>query len=636
MLQPQNSQTKTDVTTRLKIRVRELSIMHEIARAVTSTLDLQSVLNRIVEAAVYLTNAEEGFIMLVDEQSKDLYLRAGKGLGDKAAKVMNMSVKDSFAEQVINTGKPLRMGGGQKSDTFKVKTGYLVKSILNVPIKGQGRVLGVLSVDHAIASHKTFSDYDVSLLSNLAEYAAIAIENARRYGEASSRADELAQVLEEIGVAPSAPTREADQEALEKFNKALRNQRQEVSGAQAKINQLAQELRLKAEGVEELAYRVGLWNEEVENLIPQLDWIAQTGLARIATGPLGELPSPDTEIALTIKIILANTGDGILLCDAKGKILEANQRARHILDRGPGDMPGSDLPSLAPSDTRWEHLIGSLRLALALGSKQKTPPPASSATLYLGEKIIKVTLSPTGKRNKNSVAIVAILKDVTAETEGWRARDEAMNAISERLRTPMSTVSSYSDLLLSESVGLITTDQRRYLKRIRQAVDKMEAKLLESISQPSPPLPPAIALEPSPQLDVSAAIEEAIETAQQDLKDTGVQLETNMLSLLPAVQIAPEQVTKIVCDLLSRASIHAKTDDTIKLTTIVREENDQPAYLEVVINNQTPHPNDIEAIENDADLHAIAKAVAYQGGRVWTDIDYAGRWGISLLLPTLV
>ncbi len=635
MLQSQNSQTKVDITTRLKIRVRELSIMHEIARAVTSTLDLQSVLNRIVEAAVYLTKAEEGFIMLVDEQSKDLYLRAGKGLGDKAAKVMNMSVKDSFAEQVINTGKPLRIGGNKKADTFKVKTGYLVKSILNVPIKGQGRVLGVLSVDHAIASHKTFSDYDVSLLSNLAEYAAIAIENARRYGEASSRADELTQVLEEIGGA-SPPTREADREALEKFNKALRNQRREVSSAQAKINQLAQELRLKAEGVEELAYRVGLWNEEVENLIPQLDWIAQTGLARIATGPLGELPSPDTEIALTLKTVLSNTGDGILLCDAKGKILEANQRASLILDRNPGNLVGSDLPTLAPSDTRWEHLIGSLRLALALGSKKKTPPPSSVATLYLGEKIIRITLSPTGKRSKNSVAIVAVLKDITAETEGWRARNEAMNAISERLRTPMSTISSYSDLLLSESVGLITTDQRRYLKRIRQAVDKMEAKLLEFISQSGPPLPPAIALEPSPQLDVTAAIEEAIETAQQDLQNTGIQLDANVLSLLPAIQIAPEQVTKIICDLLSRASAHAKTGDIIKLTTIVREENDQPAYLEIVINNQTPHPNDIEAIENDADLHAIAKAVAYQGGRVWTDVDYAGRWGISLLLPTLV
>ena len=635
MHQSQTSQTKSDITTRLKIRVRELSIMHEIARAVTSTLDLQSVLNRIVEAAVYLTNAEEGFIMLVDEQSKDLYLRAGKGLGDKAAKVMNMSVKDSFAEQVINTGKPLRMGGNKKSDTFKVKTGYLVKSILNVPIKGQGRVLGVLSIDHAIASYKTFSDYDVSLLSNLAEYAAIAIENARRYGEATSRAEELAQVLEEIGVA-SPPTRETDKEALEKFNKALRNQRQEVSSAQTKINQLAQELRLKADTVEELAHRVGLWNEEVENLIPQLDWIAQTGLARISTGPLGELPSPDTEIALTIKTILANTGDGILLCDAKGKILDANQRARHILDCGPGDLTGSDLPSLAPSDTRWEHLIGSLRLALALGSKKKTPPPSSTATLYLGEKIIKVTLSPTGKRSKNSVAIVAILKDITAETEGWHARDEAMNAISERLRTPMATVSSYSDLLLSESVGLITTDQRRYLQRIRQAVDKMESNLVEYTSQPAPPLPPAIVLEPLPQLDVNAAIKEAIETAQQGLKDTGIHLKPKVSPLLPAIQIIPEQVTKIVYDLLSRASAHAKTDDTINLTTVVREENNQPAYLEVVINNQTPHPNDIQAMENDVDLHAIAKAVEYQGGRVWTDVDYAGRWVISLLLPTLV
>ena len=51
----------------LEHRVRELNTLHEIARAVTSVLDLESVLNRIVEAAVFLTNAEEGFLFLVDE-----------------------------------------------------------------------------------------------------------------------------------------------------------------------------------------------------------------------------------------------------------------------------------------------------------------------------------------------------------------------------------------------------------------------------------------------------------------------------------------------------------------------------------------------------------------------------------------
>ena len=162
----------------LEHRVRELNTLHEIARAVTSVLDLESVLNRIVEAGVYLTNAEEGFLFLVDEETGDLTLRAGKGLGEKASRVMSLKVTDSIPAQVVKTGRPVRIGGFKPDEEFKVKTGYLVKSLVNVPIKSAGRVIGVLGVDHSIASMRSFTDHDVALLSSLADYAAIALQNA--------------------------------------------------------------------------------------------------------------------------------------------------------------------------------------------------------------------------------------------------------------------------------------------------------------------------------------------------------------------------------------------------------------------------------------------------------------------------
>ena len=118
----------------------------------TSVLDLESVLNRIVEASVYLTNAEEGFLLLVDEETGELTLRAGKGLGEKAARVMSMKVRDSIAGQVVKTGRPVRMGGFRHDEEYKVKTGYLVKSLVNVPIKSANRVVGVLEGDVAEAS----------------------------------------------------------------------------------------------------------------------------------------------------------------------------------------------------------------------------------------------------------------------------------------------------------------------------------------------------------------------------------------------------------------------------------------------------------------------------------------------------
>ncbi len=64
-------------------RVRELCTLHDVGQAVTSLLDLERVVNRAVEAAVFLTGAEEGFLLLVDQETEELYMRAGKGLSQK-------------------------------------------------------------------------------------------------------------------------------------------------------------------------------------------------------------------------------------------------------------------------------------------------------------------------------------------------------------------------------------------------------------------------------------------------------------------------------------------------------------------------------------------------------------------------
>jgi len=618
-----------DMTMRLKVRIRELTILHDIAQAVTSILDLQNVLNRIVEAAVYLTNAEEGFLMLVDTESNQLHLRAGKGLGDKAAKVMSMPVNDSLAGQVVSTGKPLRMGGNQRDDSYKVKTGYLVKSILNVPIKGQAGVLGVLSVDHAVESFKTFSDHDVSLLTDLAEYAAIAIENARRYEEAARRAEELAGALAEVDVKPHVPTRQADRDALEKFNRGLRHQRTEVAKAQEWILSFSQELEKKIKTAEDIANRLGLWNQEVDSLLPQLDWVAQTALSTKPTGPLAEPVSPDSEIIAILKAILKHLQVGVLLCDAKGMILEANTTAQTILNR-PGDaLINQALSTLAPKDSHWEHLIGSMRLAMALGRKKQSSPPPSSLTLYQSDRIIKATIIPTGTHRPRGVALVALLTDVSAEMEGWHARDAAITVLSETLRTPMSAIRSYTDLLLGESVGLVTRGQRRYLHRVRQNVEKMEDDLIRATNQPGY----YTTLSDAAQASVNDALTEAVELAKEELKQTGVLLTATLAANLPPVQIAPQYLTKIITDLLLRMGAHTQPQDTIEVNTTVQSEGDSAAYLVIGIHCAAPQPYIQQELEQDIDLKAITRAVEYQGGRVWIDIQHDGQWEISLLIP---
>src|SRR6185503_15097323 len=171
---------KEQLTQNLQQCVQELTVFYSIGKSVSALLDQEELLVRIVEAGVYITHAEEGFLLLRDPHADELYLRAAKNLGEARAQRMRMPIDDSLAGQVIRTGKPIRLDKSSAGAALKVKTGFLVRAILQVPLMLGGTAFGVLAVDNQ-QSERTFSENDQYLLSALADYAAIAIENARLY-----------------------------------------------------------------------------------------------------------------------------------------------------------------------------------------------------------------------------------------------------------------------------------------------------------------------------------------------------------------------------------------------------------------------------------------------------------------------
>ncbi len=194
------TQTVLKVNQQLESRVQELRFLYGIGRSVTSLRNLEEILNRIVEAAVYMTEADEGSLMLIDPTSGELYLRAARNMGDKTSKSFRMKISDSIAGQVVRTGKPVMIGGVNQDDSFKLMTGYFVKALLNVPLKATGRVIGVLAVNNK-STVQAFSDRHLNLLMALADYASIAIQNAQLYTKLTSdvnRAEKSSREFEKI------------------------------------------------------------------------------------------------------------------------------------------------------------------------------------------------------------------------------------------------------------------------------------------------------------------------------------------------------------------------------------------------------------------------------------------------------
>ncbi|HLF25431.1 MAG TPA: ATP-binding protein [Anaerolineae bacterium] len=175
-------------------QAQEFNALYNLGKTITALLDVDAILAQVVSAAVNLTRADEGSLLLLDPDSGELYLRANKNLDEDAARNLRIKVDDNLMGRVIQTGRPVMMSG---ADLVKVKTSFLVKAILNVPMIVAGRAIGVLSVDYR-RSNQTFREHDVHLLSTLADYAAIAIENARLYWAAEGERAKLQAILRDV------------------------------------------------------------------------------------------------------------------------------------------------------------------------------------------------------------------------------------------------------------------------------------------------------------------------------------------------------------------------------------------------------------------------------------------------------
>jgi signal transduction histidine kinase len=156
------------------------SALTQLAKAITSRLDLDEVLAQALDMAMSLTSAGEMAIWLVDEATGELFLEAERGVTDEQVRRMRLKVADPLLNRVIASGRPLRARRQPDGDPLKVKTGYVVEALLYVPLVTEGHVLGVMSAVHRDAD-MAFSARDEHLLAAIADFAAIALHNTRLY-----------------------------------------------------------------------------------------------------------------------------------------------------------------------------------------------------------------------------------------------------------------------------------------------------------------------------------------------------------------------------------------------------------------------------------------------------------------------
>jgi signal transduction histidine kinase/DNA-binding response OmpR family regulator len=627
------------INRQLEKRVRELSILHGIGKAVASVRDLEKLLNRIVEAAVYLTGAEEGFLLLIDEETDELYMRAGQGLGKKFATGFRLKSEDNLSWQVVRTGKPIMISSVADEERFKLKTGYLVKALLHVPLKLRGEAIGVLSVDNKIA-RRSFTDDDLHLLSALADYAAIAIDNVRQYERAEAEAGRYAELLSTRAPQPALPPLPVEDvppvEAvpLDWLVQELRTQQDTAREGLKETEKLARDLTTQVSAVKQLAEWWRDQQVECEELTRRLASAEMAGAARSVGAQPPALPN--------LQGILDSLSEGILFTDRHGVVSLVNRTAAQLM--GPAQVVGRDLRliSVAP---HWVRSVDRLR-------NHRTPDKAlwQEATFWNNGRLIKVRFLPLSEQGERDGEWAVILRDLSCTRTVRSAREDLTSVVAQELRTPMTILTSYTDLLLAEVLGLLVPVQQRLLAVMRANLTRMSGTLNNLMTV----LPLTLKEEEgSLAVDLSKVIEETLTEAAPEFKDKGLHIELDMAKGLPQAAADPDCVYQMVTSLLQNAVRATAPGGTVTVCAEVGKDGleEQPSHLVISVQDQGGGiaPEFLSQVfehfysEEDrpipglggrgVELSLVKKLVEVFGGRVWVETEPGKGATFTLVLP---
>ncbi len=164
----------------LQQRVQELTVLTRVGKSVTALMDQRQLFDRIVEAAVYITQADEGILFQYVEQKHELIPLALRNVAVESLDRLRLPIADSLVGQVVRSGKSLRLHRGMTDEPIAITATIVVQATLQTPLQVGDRIIGVLVVNNR-RSNRAFSDSDQYLLAALADYAAIALENSRLY-----------------------------------------------------------------------------------------------------------------------------------------------------------------------------------------------------------------------------------------------------------------------------------------------------------------------------------------------------------------------------------------------------------------------------------------------------------------------
>jgi PAS domain S-box-containing protein len=364
------------------------------------------------------------------------------------------------------------------------------------------------------------------------------------------------------------------------------------------------------------------------------------------TDRLGRLLNIQQVEATKVQAILEGVADGVMVTDADGKVILVNAAAEHILE-----LPRDE--ALGRKTTEMLGLYGSQAQDWMAKDTQWVKQPETyavgdylAAELNIADRIVSLHLSPV-LMGDQFLGTVSVFRDVTAEAEIERAKTEFVSTASHELRTPMTSIKGYADLLMMGAAGEMTRDQLKFVSIIKDNADRLSALVgelldLSRIESGREELSPRL-------VQIEDSIHRVVAAMAARAEDKGLILRQDVPPDLPSVIADPDRLTQILTNLVANSCQYTPSGGEIVVSARLHPENGK-MHISVSDTGIGIAAEDLEKIfarffrADDPRVHEIAgtglglaivkSLVEMHGGKIWVESELEKGSTFTFTLPT--
>lgn len=601
-----------------------LELLTQINREVVSALDLRTVLQRLLSAALENVGGERGSIIVLDEHGKplDATIIYGKSLHEHTIQQLKETVDRGLAGWVIRHRKAALIRDTstderwlRRSDDTRERS--KAKSALCVPLLAREQLVGVLTLVHPVPN--AYNDEHLELMQAIADQASIAVLNARLYTE-SLRQARIMTALADSAAAFSASlqVREVWQRVLNQTLHALQVETAAIGlleGAEPSlvfraaagrnagnilehrlspnaglVGQVIREGRglivanagedkryLAAErfaGIEARALAIAPIQSQGKTIgvleaINPISGAFDADALTVMTG-LGGLAGTTIRNAQLFEQLqqahqryyelFEESIDPIFISDWNGKILEANREAVQLSGFGREELSQMTLDQL--------HEVNWNKVGIDFEHLRDEEGCTYESTLHRadGSKVpVEAHVQRVAFQDADSIRW--ILRDISARKELDSLRDDLTSMIYHDLRSPLANIVSALDLLSSK----VEQDEmaRSVLNIAIHSTERIQ-RLISSLLDLSR-LEAGQAIETLQSVEPRMLIEAAAREVQPAAASRHQTIETHLADALPRVWVDAEMIRRVLINLLENAIKYSPVDAKIEIGAQAQE-----------------------------------------------------------------